>query len=148
MMSRLSVAYHYPAAPFLDPMNIARHGGESEAAGNDKRKIEGDSGFWEPTPGAVAAITSRLGFVHARLLGYDEDLVPEEVILDRVWTRHLSDVAAGKALLEHLPRGRLHMLFEKERDAIKVDELKLGRVPLPKWDVGLQKSVARRISEN
>jgi hypothetical protein len=40
------------------------------------------------------------------------------------------------------------MLFEKERDAIKVDELKLGRVPLPKWDVGLQKSVARRISEN
>jgi SAM-dependent methyltransferase len=148
MMSRLSVAYHYPAAPFLDPMNIARHGGESEAAGNDKRKIEGDSGFWEPTPGAVAAITSRLGFAHARLLGYDEDLVPEEVILDRVWTRHLSDVAAGKALLEHLPRGRLHMLFEKERDAIKVDELKLGRVPLPKWDVGLQKSVARRISEN
>lgn len=144
MMSRLSVAYHYPAAKALDPMNIARHGGEPEPAGDDKRKIEGDSGFWEPTPGAVAAITRRLGFTHARLLGYDEDLVSEEAILERVWARHLSEVAAGKALFEHLPRGRLHMLFEKEAGAIGVDKLELGQVALPKWDVGLQKSLARR----
>ena len=147
MLSRLSVAYHYPKAPALDPMNLARPGAadpEAEAEG-DRRKIEGSSGFWEPTPGAVTAIVRRLGYGHARLLGYDEDLVPESTILERVWARHLSEVEAGKAELEHLPRGRLHMLFEKAQGSIGVEEpLESGRVPLPKWDVGLQKALARR----
>lgn len=143
MMSRLSVAYHYPEAPALDPMNVSS--AVSEAKVEDRQKIEGSTGFWEPTPGAVAAIVRRLGYVHSRLLGYDEDMVSEERIMARVWARHLAETQAGAVPFERLPTGRLHMLFEKRAGSILTDEpLDSAHVPLPKWDTALLRAVARK----
>jgi SAM-dependent methyltransferase len=68
MMSSLSVAYHSPSGKALDPMNISRRSQSADGV-HDTDKIEGDTGFWEPTPGAVADNLRRLGYRHARMLG-------------------------------------------------------------------------------
>lgn len=138
MMSKLSLAYHPPGGKRLDPMNVAR---VDDPEGAKMRKVEGDTAFWEPTPGAVAAIARRLGFKHATLLGYDEDLVSERRILARCWKQHAKKLRAGDAKLGTLPRARVHMLFEKRAGSIELQDLAGGEARLPKWDVALRKSL-------
>lgn len=75
LMNRLSAATYSPAGERLDPTNLPVAPGDAgpgDAAADQQRvkKIEGDTGFWEPTPGAVRTIAGRLGHHHARVLGY------------------------------------------------------------------------------
>ncbi len=134
MMSALSVAYHDPAGEFLDPTNI---GTERDAV--DKLKLEGGSGFWEPTPGAVTAIVGRLGFEHATLIGYGDRFHSERTMVDGTRAKHLARADDGRVTIERLPRGRVHMLFEKQKGTIAVRERRDAKFPA--WDVALQESL-------
>jgi SAM-dependent methyltransferase len=146
LLSSLSIAYHPPGNRPLDPMNI-RAAGDHDPA-NDREKIEGNTAFWEPTPGAVKVITQRLGFVHATLIGYGERLESERKALTRHWTRHLQRANEGKERLDRLPRERVHMLFEKKQGLIAIKDLSTAGERLPPWDVALHDAVARQTTHN
>lgn len=140
LMSRVSLAYHSPAGEILDPMNLrplVRNGaGEGQAAAQG-HKIEGDTGFWEPTPAAIRLLCRRLGFKHARLLGYGETLCSESRVVARHWGGHLIKWFAGKAN-HQLPLARVHMIFEKVSGSIEIKEPYSSEVRLPEWDYGVR----------
>jgi SAM-dependent methyltransferase len=139
-MSFLSIAHHPPGHPSLDPMNLTV---TSKMAENENpTKIEGDTAFWEPSPGAVKAIMRRLGFVHAKLLGYGEKLEPEKRVIFRRWYQHLRQ-NAGRVRFDSIPRDRVHMLFEKSGGSIRIKDLACGVDRLPTWDVALQNHVTK-----
>ncbi len=135
-MSRLSLAYHSPIGDALDPMNLEfrKNGGEGgERAIADSEKIEGYTGFWEPTPGAVRTICRRLGFHHIRLLGYGENLKSEFRTVARAWTGQAIRKLAGKAV-HQIPLARVHMVFEKEPGMIELRDPFGSDVKLPEWE--------------
>jgi SAM-dependent methyltransferase len=141
-MSALSLGYHPPGGDKLDPTNLPVQGANGGAAGH--KKIEGEIGFWEPTPGAVISIARRLGYVHHRVLGYGEHLEPERRIVTRRWARHLAETVLRRRRFRELPRTRVHMLIEKKAGSVRMRKIdKNLPVNLPVWDVAL----ARRISE-
>lgn len=134
LMSAVSLAYHPSSGRALDPMNI---GGVDAPKAADEDKIEGGTAFWEPTPGAVIAITRRLGFVHSTLLGYGERLESENKAIGRHWNEHLKKANAGKVKLEKLPEERVHMLFEKTAGSVAIKPFRGGEARLPDWDHAL-----------
>jgi SAM-dependent methyltransferase len=136
LMSELSVAYHPTQSKTLDPMNTGRAKDGVHAKVSDAEKIEGNASFWEPTPGAVKAIMARLGYVHATLLGYEDELVSEETIMHR-WRDHEIAVKLGARSATRLPQARVHMLFEKHKGSIKVASIDVARARLPRWDQAL-----------
>jgi SAM-dependent methyltransferase len=143
MMSSLSMAFHPPSRRPLDPMNTGRKADADDAGEiTDADKVEGDSAFWEPTPGAVKAILRRLGYEHQKVLGYDENLVSENTILRR-WHDHLNKVNSGARKLDDIPRARVHMLFEKEAGSIQLAERNVAEARIPEWDQALHKSLAK-----
>ena len=135
LMSEMSLAYHPQSSQELDPMNTGRSQVEGGAAADDE-KIEGNASFWEPTPGAVKTIMRRLGYTHATLLGYEDDLVPESTIMRR-WHDHEAAVKAGKRKPTTLPQARVHMLFEKVPNSIRLVSPEEARRRLPAWDQAL-----------
>jgi SAM-dependent methyltransferase len=141
-MSSLSLAYHAPVGDALDPMNVPGRGGDGSELGaaTERKKIEGATGFWDPTPGAVTAIARRLGYGHATVLGYDDPFVSETAIVEQSWTRHLKKLKSGKRSLYELPSTRVHMIFEKSRDSIRIRDLSGGEVRLPEWDLAIQEA--------
>jgi SAM-dependent methyltransferase len=143
MMSSLSLAYHPPGRRALDPMNV---NSVADALGAGKRiadgeKIEGDTAFWEPTPGAIKAIAGRLGYTSQTLIGYGENLMSEAEAIARGWNSHMEKVAAGKASIERLPRQRVHMLFERKPGSITLKNLKHGAQRIPEWDHAMMESL-------
>jgi SAM-dependent methyltransferase len=138
-MSSLSIAYHAPVGPALDPMNISSPvtQGLKGESGSQVKKIEGETGFWEPTPGAIVAIARRLGYAHWRLLGYSTSFVPESTIIERSWKRHLKALRDGTCDMHELPRTRVHMILEKVRNSVLRDDLS-GHVKLPEWDLAIR----------
>lgn len=138
-LSKVSIAYHPPGTKALDPMNAG--GTKPDAKIVDKDKIEGDTAFWEPTPGAVIAIMRRLGFVHSTVLGYNENFESERRATQKATTRLADRVKKGKASAEELPRARVHMLFEKTAGSIKIGNLADGDKLLPEWDDALIQSL-------
>lgn len=145
MMSTMSIAYHPAGGKALDPMNTGRSkdGSEGRAAVADKDKIEGKTAFWEPTPGAVAAIARRLGYVHGTLLGYGDDFDTESETIAQSWQTHLSEINAGKARMDKLPEARVHMLFEKKKGSVPIKGLGSGEYRIPQWDQAMQKALRR-----
>lgn len=146
LMSRFSLAYHSPAGTALDPMNLGPVRAEIEGADPSAPrpiKIEGDTGFWEPTPGAVRIMCRRVGFGHARLLGYGESLSSEGETVLRHWGGHLLKTFAGRAI-HQVPLARVHMVFEKVPGSIKIRDPYGHDLHLPDWDQGLHLSVARQ----
>ncbi len=132
----MSIAYHPPFGPKLDPMNVGS-GHETEKV-RDAEKIEGGTAFWEPTIGAVSAIMKRLGYEHSRLLGFDDKLQSEERTLLRYWYGHQLRVNEGKARLDHLPRARVHMIYEKQPNSITLQPFRGAEQRFPEWDYALQ----------
>jgi SAM-dependent methyltransferase len=146
LLSSLSIAYHPPGSGPLDPMNV--RGATNPDPANDADKIEGNTAFWEPTPGAVKVMTRRLGFGHARLIGYGERLESERKTVARHWTRHLQRANEGEERLDRLPRERVHMLFEKTQGQITIKDFSTVEERLPLWDVALHKALARQTTRN
>jgi len=137
MMSELSLAYHPTSAATLDPMNTGRKADLNDLGTvTDKDKVEGNSAFWEPTPGAVKAILSRLGYAHHTLLGYDEGLESQDEVM-RHWRAHESAVAAGREKATRVPEARVHMLFEKAEGSIRIAPQSVARTRIPAWDHAL-----------
>lgn len=137
LMSDLSIAYHPTGHRALDPLNLKKPEADGSVNVADKEKIEGDTAFWEPTPGAVKAIMQRLGFAHSQILGFGEELESEDSIM-RIWNRHLKRVNAGKERLDKLPRGRVHMLFQREPGAIVFKDMASGLSRVPSWDEAMR----------
>jgi SAM-dependent methyltransferase len=142
MMSTLSVAYHPSGGKALDPMNTT-NGTDGRATVADKEKIEGQTAFWEPTPGAVAAIARRLGYVHGTLLGYGDDFDTESETIAQCWQKQMSAINAGKARMDKLPQARVHMLFEKKKGSISIKGLGSGEYRIPQWDQAMLKALRR-----
>jgi SAM-dependent methyltransferase len=139
MLSGLSIAFHPPGRRALDPMNTGRKADGSDTTPvSDADKVEGNSSFWEPTPGAVKAMLRRLGYVHSKVIGYDEELVNEQAIVKK-WHEHLTQVDRGERKLTDLPRARVHMLFEKEAGSIEVAEMRSAESRVPKWDRAMRR---------
>jgi SAM-dependent methyltransferase len=140
LMSVLSMAYHPPGGSALDPMNLVQPG----KAARDKDKVEGDVAFWEPTVGAVIAITSRLGFGYSKVLGFGEKLESENEVLASTWQRHQGKLLAGKAQPNTLPRARVHLLLEKSKNSIALKDVETAARALPTWDVALHEAIKRK----
>lgn len=144
LMSRISLAYHSPAGDALDQMNIRPiHDSSSQeplaASVPQEGKIEGDTGFWEPTPGAVRMMCRRVGFKHARLLGYGEGLHSEAREMVRNWGYHLLKVVSG-GTTHQIPVARVHMIFEKSPGWINMKDPYSQEVHLPAWDQAIEQA--------
>ncbi len=139
LMSDLSIAYHPTGHRALDPLNLKKPDADGALGVADKDKIEGDTAFWEPTPGAVKTIMQRLGFAHSEILGFGEDMESEDSVM-RLWNRHLARVNAGKERLDKLPRGRVHMLFQRQPGSIKLKDMSSGLSRIPSWDEAMRTS--------
>lgn len=138
LMSRFSLAYHSPAGEMLDPMNLKPPRTRNGKADDEERvleKIEGDTGFWEPTPGAVRILLGRAGFPHARLLGYGEHLRSEGRTIVRHWGGHLIRKLTGRCR-HQLPLARVHMLFERNPGFIEMKDPLGDEIRLPEWEQG------------
>ena len=131
-MSRLSLAYHPPVGEALDPMNLESRDGKGSISDSDK--IEGHTGFWEPTPGAVRTICRRLGFRHARLFGYGEDLKSETRTVVRSWAGQAARAVTRRAIIHQVPLSRVHMLFEREPGGIDLCDPFGADLRLPDWE--------------
>lgn len=141
-MARLSLAYHSPAGDRLDPMNAVNRnrdaGGEDAAEENDDAgKVEGKTGFWEPTPGAVHAICRRLGYDRARLIGYGEDFDSQARTIRREWARHVRRRVLRKRRSQQLPMSRVHMLFERGDARLDLSDPRSLDARLAPWDARL-----------
>ncbi len=137
LMAELSMAYHPTKAAVLDPMNTGRKAELSDRGQiTDKDKVEGNSAFWEPTPGAVKAMLGRLGYIHHTLIGYDEDLRSQDAIMAR-WREHETGVKRGRRSATNLPEARVHMLFEKQAGSIRLVPPDVARSRIPSWDHAL-----------
>ncbi len=130
MMSMQCLAYHYPGGESLDPMNVKRFSGKNH--GN--KKVEGETGFWEPTPGAVKAIMQRLRYRFNEILGYGDDLVDESTVIARHWSKYLASTKSGQAKPIKLSTTRVHMISGKS-EGIRIKNK--DDIRFPEWDIAL-----------
>lgn len=122
-----SFAVHSTKGDALDPMNLTL---ARSTRFLTEEKIEGQTGFWEPTPAAVKAILSRMGFPHARVVGYGEALSPLSVACMRT-------AFASAVRRKPLRNGRVHMLFA--RHASGLEYLRPTEpASVPDWDEAMR----------
>jgi len=147
-MYKLSAAYHSTVGDALDPMNLepTRAGvvaqGQYPRVVSDNNKIEGSTGFWDPTPGAVRTVCGRLGYKHARLLGYGENLQPQGITIMRCWGRWVFEWIRLRKPRYQIPIGRVHMVLEKRPGSITINDPMGSDVRLPVWDHAIR-SIAK-----
>jgi hypothetical protein len=105
--------------PALDRTNL-RPLGSMTAAEITAQKVGGLSGYWFPTPCAVASVLKKCGVEHSRILGYGEPLMSQSEAI----VRSLHDVLRGRAY------ARVHMLAERAAGSIAMND----SYTLPAWD--------------
>lgn len=137
LMESASIAYHPAGSNPLDPMNLAFETTLPNLS--DDAKIEGPSGFWEPTLGAVKQIMRRLGFSNSCVVGYDEDFA-------RVGRTYLR--GARRLLWERqMPMGRVHMIFCKDDNAMDQIITPIQDTEIPKWDEEMAQNIGLPVGE-
>jgi hypothetical protein len=65
-------------------------------------------------------------------------------MIEKAWTKHLKAVNQGRATLDMLPRARLHMMFERKANVIKLHDLEDFASRLPQWDEALLQASQRK----
>jgi hypothetical protein len=136
--SRLSLSYHSPYGDSLDPANLGAIADDAErwAAMGAKSM---NTGFWEPTPGAMKIICGRWGYGHSTLLGYGDDLHSGSRAIISGWFRHLAGKLTGRERLNQLPIGRVHMMFERSPGSIEI-----AAPVYPDWDLALKRALGEK----
>lgn len=137
-MSHLSMAYHPKQGEALDPTNL----GDPEEYEYKGKKVEGQTGFWEPTPEAVKTIFRRKGFVKSTIIGYGDHLHSQRKTIIKSWSKHLARAALRKPVSHSLPLRRVHMILQRDGTESVLDKL-TSPSNLPRWDKKLHDSIQK-----
>ena len=135
-MSRAVAAYHRPEVNRLDPTNLAPLGTLSPED-LSRKKIGGFSGYWFPTPVAVATLLRKCGYGSSRVLGYGENLMPEK----RLLLRHLARSVRQRRTVTY---ERVHMIVERSAGSIAFNSEDMHEFSLPEWDAAGRAYLQRR----
>jgi len=140
-METLSFAVHPPHGDSLDPMNTAPAG--AHAGKDDAIKVEGNTAFWEMTPGAVKTILGRLGFRYFKILGYGERFLSEKQILKKKNTRDIFHAEDSDRIFSN---ERLHMIASRNPVDTWIDPDFNSRELIPSWDFAANEGVFKQKS--
>lgn len=147
-MSKLRLAYHTVEAKSLSAKNFLGplHTDASESLHGkhaDPDSYSGQTSFWEPTPGAVAAMCRWFGYEHTRIIGYGDKFDSETPTVLRKWAKHVEARVKGRRRPEQLPLARVHMVVEKSLGLIRVGNPLAETTEFPEWDLALLEALRK-----